>query len=526
MNHFETCISELKQQYQTVGPFFLSEFFLANGAKKLYNFLKSAYSPEYDNNFRIIVVQDCVDSYDYEDLPGQALTALQKNVSEIDISNSFIVVVSGNPQLKQELAQVQKLYSTDQWPMQDLVLEDVEYSKKINRHEAFCVLPWMHLYVGTDGNVLPCCHADHQFPMGNIMHAPLEDIYKSDQFNKLRHNMLSGQRSKECARCYTQEDAGLQSSRIASNTRWNTVLAQHLDQSGKIEQFQPVYLDIRLNNICNLKCRMCSGYFSSAIAQEETKLFNSPEFVNSALHLKQRKENLEKILNYVPFAEKVYFAGGEPLLTSEHYDIMQKLIDTGNTNVEIYYNTNFTTLKYRDISVLQLWEKFSNIRIGASLDAHGRVAEYVRHGCKWNDIEINLQLLKQQCPHVKFVVTSTVGLLNVESLVELQKNWHNELKLDISNFSLSVMTSPAHLTLTVLPEPHKKRLQDLIEKHILWCEQNGANKLAGQWQDVLTYMWTEDSSYRLEEFRRLTRVMDRYRNENLIKSIPELQDLL
>jgi radical SAM protein with 4Fe4S-binding SPASM domain len=526
MDQFETCISELQQQYQTVGPFFLSEFFLVDGPKKLYNFLKSAYSPEFDNNFRIIVVQDCEDSYDYEDLPGQALTALQKSVSEIDISNSFIVVVSGNPQLKQELQQVQTLYSTDQWPMRDHVLKNVEYSKKINKQEAFCVLPWMHLYVGTDGNVLPCCQADNQFPMGNIMHKSLEEIYKSDGFNKLRYNMLSGQRSKECARCYTREDAGLQSFRIESNNRWNTVLREQLDQSGKIDQFQPVYLDIRLNNICNLKCRMCSGYYSSAIAQEETELFHSREIVNSTLHLKQRKENLEKILNYVPFAEKIYFAGGEPLLTSEHYDIMQKLIDSDNTDVEIHYNTNFTTLKYRDKNVLQLWNKFSNIKVGASLDAYGRVAEYVRHGCNWMTIETNLELLKQQCPHVNFIVTSTVGLLNVESLIELQKNWHTEQKLNISNFMLSVMTSPAHLTLTVLPATHKKRLQDLIEKHMLWCRQNGANKLAGQWQDVLTYMWSEDLSFRLEEFRRLTRLMDRYRNENLIKSIPELQDLL
>jgi sulfatase maturation enzyme AslB (radical SAM superfamily) len=271
---------------------------------------------------------------------------------------------------------------------------------------------------------------------------------------------------------------------------------------------------------------MCSGYFSSAIAQEEAELFDNTSSVKSALRSKQRKSSLKEILSYLPSAEKIYFAGGEPLLSSEHYEILQTLIDCGNTDLEIFYNTNFTTLQYQKISVLDLWGKFSNIKIGASLDATGPVAEYVRHGTDWKTIELNLNLVKTRCPHVNFTVTSTVGLLNISSLIDLQKQWHASGTLDLSKFSMEILISPDHLSLCALPPRHKQRLEQIINHHIVWCEGNSAIKLATQWKDVLTYMWSKDNSHCLSEFRRLTNSMDVYRKESLAQAIPELADLI
>jgi sulfatase maturation enzyme AslB (radical SAM superfamily) len=248
--------------------------------------------------------------------------------------------------------------------------------------------------------------------------------------------------------------------------------------------------------------------------------------VNSSLRLQQRKSALVEILEYLPFAEKIYFAGGEPLLAVEHYEILKTLIACGNTDLEVFYNTNFTTLQYRDISVLDLWKNFSNIKIGASLDAMGPVAEYVRHGTKWKTIESNLKLVKTHCLNVNFTVTSTVGLLNVSSLIDLQKSWHTNHILELSKFSLSTIISPDHLTVSALPMEHKKRLDILIKNHIVWCQKEGNNKLADQWNNVLKYMWSRNNSHHLTEFKRLTAIMDKHRKESLSQAIPELENLL
>jgi len=521
-------VLEIQQKYNCSEPLYLSNFFQPDGEKWLYDKLTALYQPVYDDNYRVLVVQDCADRYDYSDLPGTAITTLQKYASQIDISNCFILLLTGNTNIANELEQVRTLYSTDSFPIQHYIDSTLPalLSAPITGQDTFCVLPWMHLYVGTDGNVLPCCQADHQYPMGNIEEQSIDEIAKSNKFNQLRSNMVAGIRSKECSRCYQQEDAGLGSSRVGYNLKWSHVTVDQCNADGTIDNFKPTYLDIRLNNICNLKCRMCSGYFSSAIAQEETELFGNKISVDSTLKSQQRKSNLVKILEYLPFAEKIYFAGGEPLLAAEHYEILNALIDRGNTDLEISYNTNFTTLQYRNIVVTDLWKKFSTIKIGASLDAIGEVAEYVRHGTNWKTIESNLALVKTQCPHINFTVTSTVGLLNLASLIDLQKTWHVDGLLDISKFSLSAIVGPDHLTVCALPTNHKTRLDLLIKSHITWCQENGASKLASQWNDVLNYMWSKDNSYCLTEFKRLTKIMDQHRNESLVKTIPEFKDLL
>jgi hypothetical protein len=271
---------------------------------------------------------------------------------------------------------------------------------------------------------------------------------------------------------------------------------------------------------------MCSGYFSSAIAQEERKLFGNSKYLDNLIISDQKDLSLKKLLKYLPYCEKIYFAGGEPLLTSEHYKILDALIECNNTDLEIVYNTNFTTLAYKNISVVDLWKQFSNITIGASLDATGPVAEYVRHGTKWLDIESNLKLLRTQCQHVVFTVTSTAGFLNVSSLIELQRTWHENNIVDISNFSVSTMINPDHLTLQILPHDHKKRLGKKIKSHIHWCQQNQAMILATQWESVLKYMFNADSTHHLSKFKQLTNSMDQYRNESLQAVLPEFSDLL
>jgi len=523
----ENVLLELRQNYDCSATLYLSNFFESNGENWLHNQLTQLYQPVYNNNYRLIVVQDCPDVYEYPDLPGQAITALQKYSGQIDISNSFILLLTGNVNVAQELEQARTLYSTDNLTIQYQVVEGLPASSYVNhQQDAFCILPWMHLYIGTDGNVLPCCQGNHQHPLGNIEEQSIDSIVKSKEFNQLRKNMINGIRSKECDRCYRQEDAGLTSARIEHNEKWAHIKIDNLNLAGTIDKFEPVYLDIRLNNICNLKCRMCSGYYSSSIAQEEAELFGNTNSVNSSLRLQQRKSALVEILEYLPFAEKIYFAGGEPLLASEHYEILKTLIECGNTNLEISYNTNFTTLQYRDIFVVDLWKNFSNIKIGASLDAMGPVAEYVRHGTKWKIIEANLQLVKMHCPNVNFTVASTVGLLNVSSLMDLQKTWHTDQILDLSKFSMTVMISPDHLIVSALPIEHKKRIDTLIKDHIAWCQQQGANKLADQWHSVLKYMWYRDDSHHLTEFKQLTTIMDNYRKESLSQAIPELKNLL
>lgn len=520
-----SAIEDCRSKYQVLGTVYSSKFLQEGGENYLYQSLKECYKPNYEPNEKILVIQDCNDVYEYQDLPGKFLTALQKCVWTKNISNCFVLLLTANLEIDNELEKVRQIYSQDPTLIQYKIVAG-DYKKTLIKQDSFCVMPWVHLYVGPDGNVLPCCVADQKFPMGNTNQQSLNNIINSEQFITLRSNMLNGLRSKECRRCYEQENLSLKSLRHSHNSRWPDVVSEKLDPSGKIQNFQPRYLDIRLNNICNLKCRMCSGYYSSAIAQEEVELFGLERSDRLPISISTRQSIMSELTEYLPNCEEIYFAGGEPLITPEHYQILDNLIACNNTNLKIIYNTNFTNLTYKNKNVLDLWKNFSTVEVNASLDAQGAVAEYVRHGSQWHKIENNLEQLKQHCSHVKFRVTSTVGLLNVSSLLNLQKQWHQTGKLNINQFSLSVMIGPPHLTLTCLPLHHKQRLEKLVEQHIKWCQANGADKLANQWNDVVKYMWSSDNQHYLAEFRRLTHLIDQHRNESLLAVLPEYQDLI
>lgn len=522
----ERAVEELKQKYSVIDTIYQTEF-LSNSDQWLHKRLTQIHREAYTEQERILFVQDGADTYDYDNFPGRALITLQKYLSRVDISNLFVIVISSNSNVVGELEQVQKLYSTDSFPMQNYLVSEPKFeAQPTYNQDTFCVLPWMHLYIGPDGNVLPCCQADPTLPMGNIQTSSVIDIVKSEQYNRLRSNMLNGKRSRECSRCYMQEDSGLASSRIGQNQLWNSVDSTQFNADGTVDSFAPLYLDIRLNNICNLKCRMCSGYFSSSIAQEDFELFGITPNTTESLKSRQRINSLKEIIDYVPHAERIYFAGGEPLLAAEHYEILDKLIESSNTGVNIRYNTNFTNLKYKNRLVTDWWKQFDNITIGASLDAHGDAAAYIRHGTVWSDVEQNLELLREHCPHVNFKVTSTVSFLNIESLIELQKSWHELGRVPIENFSFNILVEPEHLTVSVLPKHHKARLDTKINEHIKWCNTHSANTLALQWQNVLTYMWSRDDSHHLAEFKRLTLLMDKHRNESFKVVFPEYEDLI
>lgn len=515
-------LTQLRKIYKVKAELYVSQFYANGGKEWLYNSLKSLYQPEYDNDQRIVVIQDCGDQHSYDDLPGLFVTELQKNLSTVDISNFFVLFITTNQNIADELESARKLYSTDSVPISHIIVDGIDnnYSEQ---QDTFCVLPWMHLYVGPNGDVLPCCVANQTFPMGNIEKHSISDIINSKSFVNLRTNMLAGKKSKECAYCYKREESGLKSPRVGSNQTWNQIKVGK-NTPIRINNFKPIYIDIRLSNVCNLKCRYCSDYFSSSIAQEKQEMFgisNKIYFNNQ-----KRKQALGEILEYLPVVEKIYFAGGEPMLAPEHYAILQKLIEIGNTNLEIVYNTNFTTLKFKDINVVDLWKKFPNVVVGASLDGHNDVIEYVRHGTNWKSIEENLLLVKQQTPHVKIQVTSVVSLMNIESLIDLQKDWHEKKFLNLSNFIVSPITTPEFITVRVLPNHHKHRCQQLILDHISWCKHQCQEKLAEQWQSVLNFMWSSDDSFLLEQFQRNTQMLDQHRNESFVDVFPQYQDLM
>jgi len=464
---------------------------------------------------RIIVRQDVPDQYPYVDGVGAKLIDLQKIINQVDIANCFVLFITANKDISNEIDFVTRFYSIDPNPIAYLLVEG-EYQKTVARYaNTACKKLWNHLYVGTDGNVNPCCLADHRFPLGSVDTMDIDEIFKIHA-QEIRSDMAQGLRHRACAGCYEKEDSGIRSARQ---------ICDPANQTLEIDD-----IDIRLNNICNFKCRMCSEYFSSAIQQETIELYGNNavlgfEKISLRVPGKQvRNQRLEKILPLIgKNINSIYFAGGEPLLTGEHYAILDRLIDLDNTDLAIRYNTNLSTLSYRRCNVIDQWSRFSDVTVGASIDASGAVAEYMRHGTVWNDLVNNIHVIKKSTPHVKLQIASVVSCLTIENLIDLQTDWISSGLFDVDDFQVSVLTSPNFLSPAVLPSHHKHRLTDLIQKHI---QCFSGTSLAKQWNDVVTWMNHNDFTFALKDFSQRTRVLDAHREESFEAVFPTYRDLL
>jgi len=522
-------IEALGNQYEILGPpLRLSVLKDSLGEQQLFDSLLALYRPEFAADQRILVVQDTSEIYSYpENFASDALIWLQKSVQIVDISNFFVIVISGNAEVQEELRWVQQHHSTDDRPMQGHWV-DVPYEKHTPVQDTFCALPWMHLHVTTQLDVAPCCAADQSQPWGNLENHSVMDIVNGQRANAMRSKMLKGVPCSECHRCYVLERNGQESRRTISNQLYHHLKPEfvaHTAIDGSISTFHPRTLDLRLNNTCNLKCRTCDGAASSLIAYEEKKLFNNTANFDRIPSKQSRARILDKLINFVDHADEIYFAGGEPLLMHEHFAILEYLIRLGKTDVRLAYNTNFTLPRYKDKNIFDIWKLFDNVKLSASLDGHGRVFEYVRHGASWPEIEQNLLTLRQRCPHVQIQVFSTISVFSAESVMELQQKWHESNMLDIRHFQLNPVSVNDFYSLCTLFAHHKTYLSKKIDDHVDWLLSVEAAQLARDWRTMQKTMWEHDKKYLSLMIASVNQARDIERKENFQSLFPQFADL-
>ena len=388
--------------------------------------------------------------------------------------------------------------------------------------KTFCILPWIHIYANPDGTVLPCCVGDWQQSMGNVQDGKLETVFNNESFKTMRRNMLAGDRCTQCKACYRDEDAGNSSFRKHSNEQFAKYIEDAVNNTnadGTVDDFKLRYLDVRWSNICNFKCRSCGPLYSSSWAQEHGKK-NVFTFAggtnNDALY--------EQFLPHFDTVEEFYFAGGEPLLTDKHYDILEYLIDHGRTDVKLRYNSNMSVLKYKNKNVLDMWKQFSNVYIGASLDSWGSRAEYIRHGTDWSTIESNLRKIREQAPHIHLQTNTVVSILNIKTLTEFVDYMLASGMIDADNYNphfYNVM-NPDFLSLQLLTESERndiiKKLQDYAKMH----KGNIEYALKG----VINGLKTTEHDPKLKKlFQKEIGYYDILRNEDGKTTFPELEDL-
>lgn len=414
---------------------------------------------------------------------------------------------------------------------------------------SFCVLPWMHLFADERGVMYPCCRSVGSLlpnvdDDGRVLRIHdengIESAWNSGYMKTLRVDMLEGRRPKPCERCYLYEDLGMRSHRQSQNAQHAEEIARYVDAT-EADGAAPLALrsiDLRIGNLCNLRCRMCSPQSSKALIQEWAALYGVKSDHQAFDELRTldwfSTESFWRVFeSHTQDVERLHFAGGEPLLVPEMFDFLERLVAGGRAGrIMLSYNTNLTLLPPR---IYELWPHFRKVRVTASIDGFGGVNSFIRHPSRWEQIDANLKRLDADSERLNcgggLGINTTVQLYNVFRLDELLEY----AATSFTNFeapNLSVLTYPEHFNIRILPREMKERaaakLQQFMARFDRWPERwhgRQLDELRAAVDGIVTHMMEADHTAALGEFRRWSDHQDHFRGQSAMAVIPELAPL-
>ena len=422
----------------------------------------------------------------------------------------------------------------------------------------FCSIPFVSLVVNTDGAIRPCCMIKGQYhqlkkPDGTkyTVKDNLSDAWNSDEMRKMRLAMINGDKLEGCNVCYLQEASGRTSNREYANSEWfykvgeqkiERLVDQAITTGGEID-YSIAYLDLRLGNLCNLKCRMCSPFNSSQIAKEHLDLEQrdpaykvvwastfgkfDPRF-NDMQEWFDKDILWDQVIDMIPNLKKVYMTGGEPTLIENNFKFMQACIDKGRKDIVLFFNTNCTNVNKKFTNLIS---QFDRVNINASIDGVNEVNDYIRSPSKWSQISRNVETLAQM-PNVVLGVTPTVQTYNVFNLIDTL-NWVDSLNKTYNKnifVDFLINVHPKHLAVDILPDNIRQQVaSELIEYKATHFNKttpeltvNSTNGIIGLLQKDRAVDW----QLQLNKFKTYTHSLDVERSQTLRSISTELADLI
>ena len=330
-------------------------------------------------------------------------------------------------------------------------------------HDQFCVLPWVSLEASPIGTVRPCCLADDEIKDNNgdkfqLATANFVEIQNSNHMKILRQDFLDGKKPQTCRKCWNEERSGRTSKRMHTLDRLKHMLP---DQDWTANAKPLMFLDLKLGNICNLKCRICGSWSSSTFAVEEIANDSSQDRKNSFHYQmlkagrwpRENQQFWQQIDQHLSDIRYIEFTGGEPFMIEEHFDMLRGIVERGIAHqVEIHYNTNGTQYPRNAIDI---WKHFRTVEIAFSIDDLYERFEYQRTDAHWLDVERNIGLFKNlraQHPNLQLQCCSTVNVFNIRYIDQLAW-WIVQQQFDFVYWNM--MHDSWYFSISTLPDTAK-----------------------------------------------------------------------
>jgi SAM-dependent methyltransferase/MoaA/NifB/PqqE/SkfB family radical SAM enzyme len=418
-----------------------------------------------------------------------------------------------------------------------------------------CVIPWSTLAIGPDGRATFCCDVPDPLTvdgrMGSVYRDSLDDLWNAPEIVQVRAAMARGEKPASCRLCWEREAAGGASRRLLTNAGYRQLggrlAVEELQREGAATGFhlerRPDWFILELGNVCNLKCRSCSPLFSSRIAADPlhaawaaNEPAASPETPPDGRPRRRLRlvpedrtawfEDVDAMADMIASGAgaagdnvMLSLIGGEPFLIDRTWQLLRALVARGLAP-RLYVGL-LSNGQQRNSHLEELAPLFRGFNLSLSIDGHGKLYEYLRHGASWRRLVDNLHWFRQ-LPNLGLAAVPTLQNANALDMVTLLR-FLDEHELPLA---YNVVTWPARLRPTNLP-PSVRRIAARRLRAYLDAECRPVNlAVVRAWCGMLEEAGDDFDAGLFGEFMTFTNDLDAGRGESLREVAPELVALV
>jgi MoaA/NifB/PqqE/SkfB family radical SAM enzyme len=375
-----------------------------------------------------------------------------------------------------------------------------------------CILPWISIETTPTGKVRPCCLYTEELADIDLNTHTLQDAFESKPMRDLRRSFRRGEKPSGCERCWMEEDAGKKSKREYMLEKFKHEDVDYSTNSGSKLKF----LDLKLGNICNLKCRICGTWSSSKWGAEEIDYYEpngggqlQRQWMKQGQWPRKNKTFWEHMDDLLPDIKFFEFTGGEPWMIKQHFDLLQRAVDKGYAkDIDIHYNTN-TTQYPKDPSI---WKHFKHIQIAFSVDNTEKRFEYERYGAKWRTSNNNIKKVHALRDKGYPISTQLCATWNIQNVYYMEEVLDWAAGMNFNDIHFNLMHDPWEYALSHTPKSAQAKLMLYLQK----CQVKYAQY--SQDIDAIKKIVVGSQQQDAEELHKKIRRTDLYRNENFALS--------
>ena len=391
----------------------------------------------------------------------------------------------------------------------------------------FCPLPFNHIFFRADRSVYPCCETN---TVKSYFDETIQKTANNDEFKKLRLEFLEdrNQLPEGCQRCTIVEKSNKKSVRLNSLEKFSNLTIDYAKKitntDGSIDNFKLERLDVRSSNLCNYKCRFCGIISSNSWLQDHIKLeLGLPNEYNSKTGIAEFNVPWNDLKTYLPHVKQLKLAGGEPVIMSGTYQILEEMIRIKNIDCSIVLITNASFITHGNKNIIELLKHFNNVNINLSIDGIEDAHAWLRSGKNdWKQVEQNISQYidvgKQNNWNIFFHTgISWMNMYHVEKLIR---------KYPTSKFLLNPVTNPIYYSISGFKKQETRKVLKYYKKTIKKETNSQVKKKLIDLYKLIEMQQTNIEKTYIEQFIEITKVLDSSRMQNFKTVFPEFAGVM